>query len=134
VVPDQPALPGLLNRVRDLGLCLISAHQHSRAASGLETTSFKHGHRGRVAVLSTVAVAWTNAVLAAAGQQAPSPFALTEGYRSAFAAAAGFTVLGLIAALLLPGRPRAGRAGTHQALSVPGPGATRPTHERGQGD
>ena len=24
VVPDQPALHGLLNRVRDLGLCLVS--------------------------------------------------------------------------------------------------------------
>jgi hypothetical protein len=27
VVPDQPALHGLLNRVRDLGLCLISVHR-----------------------------------------------------------------------------------------------------------
>jgi hypothetical protein len=85
------------------------AGQHSGAASGLQTTSFKHGHRGRVAVLSTVAVAWTNDVLAAADQQAPSPFALTEGYQS-------------------------GRAGTHDTVSAPTPGATRPTHERGQGD
>jgi hypothetical protein len=61
-------------------------------------------------------------------------FGLGEGYRSAFAAAAGFTVLDLIAALLLPGRPRAGRAGTRDAVSAPAPGATRPTHERGQGD
>jgi hypothetical protein len=110
------------------------AEQHSGAASGLQTTSFKHGRRGRIAVLSTVAVAWTNDVLAAAGQQAPSPFAPTEGYQSAFAAAAGFIVLGLIAALLLLGRPQAGRAGTHGAVSAPAPGATRPTHERGQGD
>jgi hypothetical protein len=27
VIPDQPALHGLLNRVRDLGLCLISVHR-----------------------------------------------------------------------------------------------------------
>src|SRR5499433_1926115 len=27
VVPDQPALHGLLNRVRDLGLCLISVER-----------------------------------------------------------------------------------------------------------
>jgi hypothetical protein len=56
------------------------------------------------------------------------------GGGAAFVAAAGFTVLGLIAALLLLGRPRAGRAGTHDAMSASAPGATRPTHERGQGD
>ena len=27
VIPDQPALHGLLNRVRDLGLCLISVQR-----------------------------------------------------------------------------------------------------------
>jgi len=27
VIADQPALHGLLNRVRDLGLCLISVHR-----------------------------------------------------------------------------------------------------------
>lgn len=27
VVPDQPSLHGLLTRVRDLGLCLISVHR-----------------------------------------------------------------------------------------------------------
>jgi hypothetical protein len=27
VISDQPALHGLLNRVRDLGLCLISVHR-----------------------------------------------------------------------------------------------------------
>jgi hypothetical protein len=27
VITDQPALHGLLNRVRDLGICLISVHR-----------------------------------------------------------------------------------------------------------
>jgi len=27
VIADQPALHGLLNRIRDLGLCLISVHR-----------------------------------------------------------------------------------------------------------
>jgi hypothetical protein len=40
-----------------------------------------------------------------------------------------FIVLGLIAALLLPGRPRAGRAGTREAVSVPAPDAARPIHQ-----
>jgi hypothetical protein len=36
-----------------------------------------------------------------------------------------FIVLGLIAALLLPGRPRA----TREAVSVPAPDAARPIHQ-----
>jgi hypothetical protein len=46
------------------------AEQHSGAASGLQTTSFNIGTALRVAILSTAAVARTNDVLAAAGQQA----------------------------------------------------------------
>jgi hypothetical protein len=46
------------------------AEQHSGAASGLQTTSFNMGTAFGVAVLSTVAVARTSGVLAAAGQQA----------------------------------------------------------------
>jgi 3-oxoacyl-[acyl-carrier protein] reductase len=40
-----------------------------------------------------------------------------------------FIVLGLIAALLPAGRPRAGRAGTREAVSVPAPDAARPIHQ-----
>jgi MFS family permease len=103
------------------------AEPESGAASGLQTTSFNIGTALGVAILSTVAIARTSDVLAASGQPAPSPFALTEGYQSAFVAAVGFTILGLVTALVLLGRLQGDRAAGDAAVSVPAHEPTRPT-------
>jgi hypothetical protein len=130
--------PGLLIFGLGMGAAFVAgsiaslagvAEQHSGAASSLQTTSFNIG-----------TVLWGRDPVdgrrradqrrpRSRGPAGPSPFALTEGYPSALAAAVGFIVLGLIAALLLPGRPRAGRAGTREAVSVPAPDAARPIHQ-----
>jgi EmrB/QacA subfamily drug resistance transporter len=89
------------------------AQRDSGVASGLQNTSFSIGTALGVAVLSTVAVARTNEVLTRSGGQAPSPFALTEGYQCAFLAGGVVTALGVGAALTLLGRPRSARAGSH---------------------
>jgi EmrB/QacA subfamily drug resistance transporter len=83
----------------------ISEHD-SGVASGLQNTSFSVGTALGVAVLSTAAVARTNEVVAASGGQAPSAFALTEGYQFAFTTAIVVAALGLVAALALLNRPQ----------------------------
>jgi hypothetical protein len=105
------------------------AEQHSGAATGLQTTSFNIGTAlwGRDPVDGRRRADQRRP--RSRGPAGPSPFVLTEGYPSAFAAAVGFIVLGLIAALLLPGRLRAGRAGIHEAVSVPAHDAARPIHQ-----
>jgi fucose permease len=71
------------------------AEAEAGLAAGLNNTSFQIGGAVGVAILSTVAVS-----------QADGPdrlVALTEGFQSAFAAAIAFSVLGLLAALVLLG-------------------------------
>ncbi|MFD7444966.1 MFS transporter [Streptomyces sp. NPDC059909] len=74
------------------------AEQESGLASGLNTASFQIGGAFGVAVLSTVAVPRTGA--------ADPLAALTEGFRTDFAASIGFSAAGLLVALLLLGRAR----------------------------
>jgi predicted MFS family arabinose efflux permease len=74
------------------------AESESGLASGLNNTSFQIGAALGVAILSTVAVS-----------QSDGPetlVALTDGFRSAFAAAIAFPTLGLLVALLLLGKVR----------------------------
>jgi hypothetical protein len=105
------------------------AEQHSGAASGLQTTSFNIGTAlwGRDPVDGRRRAGQRRP--RSHGPAGPSPFALSEGYPSALAAAAGFTVLGLIAALLLLGSPSSRPSGIHEAVSVPAPDAARPIHQ-----
>ena len=67
-------------------------------ASGLNNASFQIGGAVGVAILSTFAVSGAHG--------AASLAALTDGYRSAFAAAIAVSALGALAAILLLGRRR----------------------------
>jgi hypothetical protein len=105
------------------------AEQHSGAASGLQTTSFNIGTAlcGR-----DPADGRRRADLRrprSRGPGGPSPFALTEGYPSALAAAVGFIVLGLIAALLLPRSPSSRPSRNPRSRVRAGPDAARPIHQ-----
>jgi EmrB/QacA subfamily drug resistance transporter len=74
------------------------AESEAGLASGLSNASFQIGGAVGVAILSTVTVS--------AAHGADRLTALTSGYRSAFAVAIAFAVLGLAVALLLLGRRR----------------------------
>jgi EmrB/QacA subfamily drug resistance transporter len=81
------------------------AEQEAGLASGLSNTSLQIGTALGVAIVSTVAVSRSADYLAA--NVAASPLvAQTEGYRSAFVACAVLAGIGLVLALLLPGRAR----------------------------
>lgn len=72
-------------------------------ASGIEETSFSIGGALGVALISAVALSRTNELL----DDGTLPLlAQTEGYRLAFAVAAGIALLGMVAALTLLGKPR----------------------------
>jgi EmrB/QacA subfamily drug resistance transporter len=79
------------------------ADEESGLAAGIVDSSFNIGGALGVAILSTVAVASTEA-LSEGGSDAQLQ-AITDGYQSAFAVAVGFALLGLLAALALLGRP-----------------------------
>jgi MFS family permease len=78
------------------------ADEESGLAAGIVDSSFNIGGALGVAILSTVAVASTEA-LSEGGSDAQLQ-AITDGYQSAFAVAVGFALLGLLAALALLGR------------------------------
>jgi predicted MFS family arabinose efflux permease len=74
------------------------AESDAGLASGLNNASFQIGGAVGVAILSSVAVS---------GAHGADPLAaLTDGYRSAFAAAIAVAVLGIVAASVLLGRSR----------------------------
>jgi predicted MFS family arabinose efflux permease len=73
------------------------AEQESGLAAGLNNAAFQIGGALGAAVVTTVAISQAGG---------DSLAALTDGYRSAFAAAAGFAALGVVAAIVLLGRPR----------------------------
>jgi EmrB/QacA subfamily drug resistance transporter len=81
------------------------AEQEAGLASGLSNTALQIGTALGVAIVSTVAVSRSAGYLAL--HQGANPLVvLTAGYRSAFAACAVLAGIGLVLALLLPGRPR----------------------------
>ncbi|GAA1027940.1 MFS transporter [Virgisporangium ochraceum] len=81
--------------------------QDSGLASGLVDTAFRIGAALGTAVASTVAVSRTQEVLARADSTLPTGPALTEGFRAAFAVTAVIALVGLVAALVLPGARKA---------------------------
>jgi EmrB/QacA subfamily drug resistance transporter len=77
------------------------AEQESGLAAGLVDSSFNVGSALGIAVLSTVAVARSEDVLAGADQSADAGFAMTEGFQTAFLVAFGIAMLGALLALVL---------------------------------
>jgi predicted MFS family arabinose efflux permease len=77
------------------------AEQESGLAAGLVDCSFNIGSALGIAVLSTVAVARTEDVLAGSEPPASTALALTEGFQTAFLVALGIAVLGALLALVL---------------------------------
>ena len=80
------------------------AEDESGLASGLSNTAFQMGAAIGTAVVATVAVSQTKDYLAADADANPL-VALTEGFQSAFLAAALLAGVGVVLALLLLGRP-----------------------------
>jgi EmrB/QacA subfamily drug resistance transporter len=81
------------------------AEHESGLASGLSNTALQIGTALGVAIVTTVAVSRSQDYLA--GHKGADPLvALTAGYQSAFLACAVLAAIGLVLALLLPGRPR----------------------------
>jgi MFS family permease len=102
------------------------AEHEAGLASGLSNTALQTGTALGVAIVTTVAVSRSGDYLA--GHAGASPLvALTEGYRSAFAACAVLAGIGLALALLLPGRPR---AAAPELPRSPGTAVARPTRTR----
>ena len=98
---------GLLVFGPGLGACFVAAsiaalagvaEQEAGLASGLNSAAFQIGGALGVAIVSTVAVSYTS--------EAEALIALTQGYRAGFAAAAVFSVAGLVVAFLLLYQPR----------------------------
>jgi hypothetical protein len=96
----------------------------SGLAAGLVDSSFNIGSALGIAVLSSVAVARTNDVVASTNQPVDSGFAMTEGFQSAFLVGSGIAVLGAVCALALLGRKEMVEAAaipdTRQAPPCPG--------------
>jgi EmrB/QacA subfamily drug resistance transporter len=77
------------------------AEQESGLAAGLVDSSFNIGSALGIALLSTVAVASTENVLAGPDPPASTAAAVTEGFQTAFLAALGIALLGALLALFL---------------------------------
>jgi MFS family permease len=95
------------------------AEEESGLAAGLVDSSFNVGSALGIAVLSTVAVARTDDVLAGADQPVDPSLALTEGFQAAFLVALGIAVLGAFLAAVLFRRPGKSEDATIAARRVP---------------
>jgi EmrB/QacA subfamily drug resistance transporter len=94
--------------------------QESGLAAGLVDSSFNVGSALGIAVLSTVAVARTEDVLAGPGTPASTALAMTEGFQVAFLVALGIAGLGaLLALVLLEREDEAEDAAVEAARQVP---------------
>jgi hypothetical protein len=91
-------------------------------ASGLSNTTFQIGAAIGTAIVSTVALARTDEVIAGGGDRL---LALTEGHQQGFAATVVLAGIGILSALLLLGRPavpepQAPAHGKHEKAAEPG--------------
>jgi EmrB/QacA subfamily drug resistance transporter len=98
------------------------AEHESGLASGLSNTAFQMGAAIGTAIVATVAVSQTDDYLAANADANPL-VALTEGFQSAFLAAALLAGIGVVLALLLLGRRRGAAAKQIELESAPAPAA-----------
>jgi EmrB/QacA subfamily drug resistance transporter len=105
---------GLLLGGLGIGLAFVTAtvaalagvvEHEAGLAAGLSNTALQIGTALGVAIVSTVAVSRSAGYLAAHTGANPL-VVLTEGYQAAFLACAVLAGIGLVLALLLPGRPR----------------------------
>jgi EmrB/QacA subfamily drug resistance transporter len=110
------------------------AEQESGLAAGLVDSSFNVGSALGIAVLSTIAVARTNDVLAGEDPPTSTALAMTEGFQTAFLAALGIAALGaLVALVLLPREEEAEQAAieaTRRVTPCPGRASGIPALER----
>jgi EmrB/QacA subfamily drug resistance transporter len=97
---------GLMFVTASIGALAGVAESEAGLASGLNNTAFQIGGALGVAIVSTVAVARTDDFVAEHGS-GNIALALTEGFQASFLACVAIVAVGLAAALLLPGRPRA---------------------------
>ena len=105
---------GLLVFGPGVGLAFVTAsiaalagvpEKEAGLASGLSNTSFQIGAALGVAVVATVSVTRTKDFFAANGHADPL-LGLTDGFQSAFLACGLIAAAGMVAALVLLGRPR----------------------------
>jgi EmrB/QacA subfamily drug resistance transporter len=80
------------------------AEQEAGLAAGLVDSSFNIGSALGIAVLSSVAVARAENVIAGADRPVDRALAMTEGFQTAFLVALGIAALGALLALVLFGR------------------------------
>ena len=95
------------------------AETESGLAAGLVDSSFNVGSALGIAVLSTVAVARTDDVLAGSDPPTSNAVALTEGFQTAFLVAFGIAVLGALLAALLFRRQEGIEDATIEARRMP---------------
>jgi MFS family permease len=119
--------PGLLLFGAGLGATFVAsqiaglsgvADEEAGLAAGLVDSSFNVGSALGIAVLSAVAVARTDDVLAGAGRPADPALALTEGFQAAFLAGVAIAALGALLTLLLRRRDTIEDAATEAARVV----------------
>jgi MFS family permease len=94
------------------------AERESGVVSGLSNSAFQIGGALGVAILSTVAVSRSADFLGS--NEGGNPLVvLTEGFQSAFVATVVLAGIGVVLALMLPGRPR--RAPQEHLAAAPAP-------------
>jgi EmrB/QacA subfamily drug resistance transporter len=130
-------LPGLFVFGAGLGAAFVASQiaalagareEESGLAAGLVDSSFNIGGALGVAILTTVAVSQTDST-AGLGREARER-AMTEGFQTAFAVAAGIAMLGALLALLLFTRTRTNIESLAAATPAPCPGTALARAER----
>jgi EmrB/QacA subfamily drug resistance transporter len=94
------------------------ADQEAGLAAGLVDSSFNIGSALGIAVLTSVALARTDAVIAGSDQPVDRALAMTEGFQTAFLVALGIAALGALVALALFGRKGAAEDAIEAAQRV----------------